>query len=420
MSGWNRILRSPVFDAAVLLIAVLHVAWIAQMLPMRIFSFDFNNYYMPSRMIQEGRDPYRTPLAEESRKYGFEYSERIPVGTNPPLLLWVFAPLTLLPPRPAFWVWVAVESGSLVVILWLTKRLLNGRLTQRAWLFFFAAALSSAPVYWNFAFAHVEMTIAALLLAAYAWHKNGKHALACATILLVGMIKIYPLVLLPWFVWRSGFPVRKRLLYVVALLAGIAAIVLVTGVARWQGFFARAMPCIKSWSVGQTFTFTLPSFVINVGQVLQRGTATAEPGRLWWDIGVSIGLATILASYAFCAVGKKDEDVQFSVLCGAMLAGGLTAWGYYFVILIFPVGLATARMVESPSWRRALVFAVLLMAMNSQGPWNGFFFGWSPIGRILLNYVPLYGLLGFCFFLAKYSTATAAGQRERPDPYSRS
>jgi len=93
--------------------------------------------------------------------------------------------------------------------------------------------------------------------------------------------------------------------------------------------------------------------------------------------------------------------MQFSVLCLAMVAGGLTAWAYYFVLLIYPVGLAAARLSQSPSLRRAFVFAALLIAMNSQGPWDKSFWGGTPILMVLLNYLPLYGLVGFGFFLAR-------------------
>ena len=94
--------RSSVLDVGVVLIALVHVVWIALLLPSRTFTHDFNHSYISSRLLLEGHNPYRTPLASESEKYGFVHTETIPVATNPPLLLWLFAPLTMLPPRPAF------------------------------------------------------------------------------------------------------------------------------------------------------------------------------------------------------------------------------------------------------------------------------------------------------------------------------
>ncbi len=411
MSGWNRVWRSPVLDVAAGVIALVHVVWIAQLLPTRAFTYDFNHYYVSSRLLLEGRNPYRTPLAAESEKYGFVHAESITVATNPPLLLWLLTPLVMLPPRPAFWAWVAVQVVSLAAILWLTRRLLKGRLSQRGWRFLCAGVLASAPVFWHFAFAHVEMTLTAALLAAYAWHKDGHHARAGAVVLLVGMAKIYPLALLPWFVWRSGVSGWHRLRNTAVLLAGAGAIFLVTGPAMWTDFFRIAVPIIRWWSVGHAFNFTLPSFVINLGQVLQSGSASLEPNPLWWIAGASVGLAAVLAAYAFCIRVKEDEDLQFSMLCAATLAGGLTAWAYYFVLLIFPVGWAVARLAASPSWRRTLVFSALLLAMNSDGPWDKSVWGGSSIGMILLNYVPLYGLCGFCFFLAS-EAKTAREERD--------
>lgn len=413
MNGWNRVWRSPVLDVAAALIALVHVVWIAVLLPTRTFSYDFNHYYVASRVLLEGDNPYRTPLAAESEKYGFAHSPSIAVATNPPLLLWLLTPLVMLPPRPAFWVWVAVQAGSLAAILWLTRHLLNGQLTQRGWRFLCAGALASAPVFWHFAFAHVEMTLAAALLAAFAWHKDGKHVRACAVVLVVGMTKIYPLALLPWFVWRSTNSARKRLRNTAALLAAAAAILLVTGPALWADFFRIAVPIIGWWSVGHQFNFTLSSFVINFGQALHSGSASIEPSPLWRMAGRSVGFATILAAYAFCARAKDDEDSQFSMLCAATLVGGLTAWAYYFVLLIFPVGLVAARLAASPSWRRTFVFAALLLAMNAQGPWDKSVWGGSSVGIILLNYLPLYGLCGFCLFLAREAKAVSGGKNNR-------
>jgi hypothetical protein len=390
-----------VLDVAAGLIALVHVICIAVVLPSRTFTYDFNHSYVSSRLLREGHNPYRTSLAIESEKYGFVHTEMIPTATNPPSLLWLFAPLTMVPPRAAFWVWVGVEAVSLAIILWLTRHLLRGRFTRRAWRFFCAGVLASAPVYWHFVFSHVEMTLGAVLLAAYAWHKDGRHDRACWAVMLTGMTKIYPLMLLPWFVWRSKCPAWKRWRNTAGLLLGALAIILVTGRTLWADFFQIAIPTIRWWSVGHAFNFTLPSFVINLGQVLRSGSAQLKPGRLWWGAGTAIGLGAVLAAYAFCVTAEEDEDMQFSVLCLAMIAGGLTAWAYYFVLLIYPVGLAAARLSQSPSLRRVFVFAALLIAMNSQGPWDKSFWGGTPILMVLLNYLPLYGLVGFGFFLAR-------------------
>src|SRR5512136_1761535 len=106
----------------------------------------------------------------------------VPIVTNPPGLLWLFAPFALLPPRVAFWVWVAVETASLAAILWLTRRLLSGRLTTRAWWFVMAATLSSSSIYWHFLYSQVQLPLVALVLAGYAWRRSGHQMVACLAV----------------------------------------------------------------------------------------------------------------------------------------------------------------------------------------------------------------------------------------------
>jgi len=384
---------------AVALIALIYVVRIAEMLPSRTFSYDFNHYYVTSRLLLDGQNPYRTPLASESEKYGFEHTKMIPVATSTPLSLWLLTPLAMLLPRPAFWIWVGMEAISLGAIFWLTKRLLQGQLTPRGWRFLCAGFLCSSPLLLHFMYSPEDLMLGAVFLAAYAWHKNGHDNRACWAVMLAGLVKVYPLIILPWFVWRSKGPAWKRLRNAAVLLLGAGAITLVTGLSMWMDWVHIAIPIIRWWSVGHTFNFTLPSFIINLGQVLQSGTASVQPSGWWWAAGGGVALFAILAVYAYCTRIKGDEDLQFALVCVGMLL--VYARAYYYVHLIFPVGLAAARLSASISWRRTLLFAALLIAMDSQGPWDKSFWGGSPLVMTLLNYVPLYGLSGFCFFLAR-------------------
>ncbi|HVM61460.1 MAG TPA: glycosyltransferase family 87 protein [Verrucomicrobiae bacterium] len=393
---WRSPVLAPVLAVGAAVIALIHVVWIVEMLPSRAFAPDFDHYYITSRLLWEGQNPYRTPATAGTEKPVFLRPE---VATSTPVSLWLWVPMAMLAQRPAFWLRVAIEAVSLVAVLWLTRHLLKGQLSERGWWFLCAGFVSSSPVLWHFAFSPENLTLTAALLAAYAWHKAGKEDRACWLVLLAGLVKMYPLAFLPWFIWRSKRPMWKRLRTAAALALGAGAIVLVTGPGLWADFYEVAPPIIRWWAVGHTFNFTLSSFVINLAQALRSGTASVEPGRGLWMTGSSIGLAAVAAAYLFCVTTDGDEDLQFSLLCAATL----TVYGcaYYFVQLIFPVGLAAARLAASSSWRRLLVFSALLIATNSEGPWDKSFWGGSPLLMILLNYLPLYGLIGFCFFLVR-------------------
>jgi hypothetical protein len=192
--------QNRLLDFAAVLFAVVGVVRLALVLPARSTQNDFAHYYVTSRLALDGRNPYGVPLEPLYAAQGFAYQAEVPVATNPPTLLWLFAPLALLPSRAAYWVWTAVQAISLAAILALTRRLLRERLSARAWRFVAAGTLASATVYWHFVYAQWQLPLAALVLAAFAWQAAGKHTLACLTIAAAALIKLYPAVLLPWFV----------------------------------------------------------------------------------------------------------------------------------------------------------------------------------------------------------------------------
>src|ERR1017187_1060647 len=121
MMNWlRRLARNRLLDVAAGLIMVSVVALWAEVLPSRWSDFDFNLYYVGSRTLLDGRDPYTTLQKPMSDALGFRYSEEYPVAGYPPSFLWLFAPLAALPARASFAIWVALEIGCLTAILWLT------------------------------------------------------------------------------------------------------------------------------------------------------------------------------------------------------------------------------------------------------------------------------------------------------------
>ena len=178
MTWWRRAARNRLLDVGAVVIALLHAVAIARMLPSRVFDFDFNHDYVSGLMLLRGQNPYTTSHGPLCAQYGFAFQESyLRTSTYPPSILWLFAPLALLPPRAAFAVWVAAQAGGLGVILWLTRRLLGGRLSARGWRFVCCAALASTAVYWHFFGSNAELILAAVVLAGYAGRRvSGNRA----------------------------------------------------------------------------------------------------------------------------------------------------------------------------------------------------------------------------------------------------
>jgi hypothetical protein len=378
MTFWRRLAQNRLLDVGAGLIAILAIWRIAAVLPARARTYDFAHYYTASHLLWEGRNPYQDTLEPLMQQTGFiidPYALK-QMAVNAPLFVWALAPLAALGPVAAFWGWVMIQAGSLAVVLWLTCRLLGNRLTPRARWFVVTLTVASTPVYWHFYFSQMQLPLAALLLAAFAQRQAGRPVVAGLLVTVAGLLKMFPFVLLPWFVWRG--PRRWHCAGAAAALA--AVIVLATDPGKWGQAYRQQREVVELFMANQLFNETVPSLILNLTGAGMR------------PLAVGAGLLLIAAAYWRCGRAGFDESRQFALLTAALLAGIPYAWGHYLVLLIFPVALVASTVPGRGWWLVAVV-----AALNNLGrinfmlddPWLAGHWWW----KLVLNYVPLAGLL---------------------------
>jgi hypothetical protein len=420
METKSRKWRSWLLTALALVLALLGFGRIARDLPSRADGNDFAHYYISSRLLLAGADLYSTPLQPEYERWGFRYTHPIPTATNPPLLVAIFAPFAHLSPAAAFWAWVMLEVFSLGCVLALTWRLLADRLSRPMGCLVCAAVISSAPVYWHFFFSQCQILIAAIILLAYWCLRNGRPLSACVAVTTTVWLKLFPVVLVPWFLWRCSRKWSTRWKCAAAVLAWSAALILSTGVENWRQFWLHGMKTVEAWVAWQRhFNFTVPSFVKNMAWLLHGFDPQWNQLYAWAHVGALIGAALIALAYGVCWKSVRDGtdadlESEFCLLSAAMLAGISEAWGHYFVLLIFPAAVAVARARRRPTPGRILTLAASLVMLNLMGSWQ------SPWLEFFVSYIPLYGLLLLgAFFTAETLNshpAAAAATRSVPPP----
>jgi hypothetical protein len=367
-------------------------------LPPRWSDFDFNLYYVGSRTLLEGRNPYTTSQKPMSDALGFRFSEEYPIAGYPPSFLWLFAPLAALPPPAAFAIWVAVEIGCLVAILWLSRWLLGERLSARGWLFVVALAISSRTVSYNLYFSQVQLLLAALVLAAYAAQRAGRHGWACLAVSTAGILKFYPFLLLPWFVWSGGGGLRARLYRLAGASGFVLAVMALTGPGLWRDFFQHGLPMGVGEEIGRTFHFSLPALVTNLGYLYHDFRPSPEAKQWWWSVGTIVGLVGIAAAYGACLTTRGDREAEFCLLSVAMLMGTVTVQGHYFVFLVFPLAVAAIRIAAKPTPGKVIYLILLIVAVNCVDPPTSPFLWRHMLLYILVSNLPLYGLFGLGLF----------------------
>jgi hypothetical protein len=408
MDRLRRLAQVRLLDAGAIVLIFLFLYKWAVFLPARWSDFDFNGFYVCGRTLLDGKNPYTTSVEALSHAMGFRFYAYPPTAGYPPPFLWMFAALAALPPRAAFAIWVAVELISLAAILWLTRWLLRGRLSSRGWLFVVALTITSQCVLYHLLFSQAQLLLAALVLAGYAAQRAGRHGWACIAVATAGILKFYPFVLLPWFVWSGNGGVRGRWRRLLGSTAFIVAAVALTGPGLWRDFFRYGLTAALEGAVGRTFHFSLPALVINLGYLHYNLHPPEEAAQWWQTVGALVSGGVLAAGYAVCGSSRRDPEAQFCLLCAVMLMGTLSVQGNYFVFLVFPLTVVAARIAARLSVAGVISFILLLLAFNCLHPPDSTIFGAHKVLYLLASDVPLYGLFALAaFFWAELRGACA-------------
>src|SRR5207249_2445046 len=140
--------------------------------------------------------------------------------------------------------------------------------------------------------------------------RQGKHTAACLAVTSAGLLKLFPFVLLPWFVWRGGRGARSRAIIMLTVL-----IVLAAGATpgMWWDYFKHS-PSFLAEMVNRVWNFSIPSLVTRVGYLASDTSQGFPQAASYILCGQLIGAAIILAAYAICLCGSTDMESEFCLL----------------------------------------------------------------------------------------------------------
>lgn len=388
--------RETWIDVVTAVVVLAGLLRIAAILPERGRENDFAHYYLASEVLWHGGQPYRTDLGPLYVTHDFVRAPELKtvIAPNPPLFVWLFVPISCLSPSLGFVVWVMVEALCLALVLGLTRRLLGRQLSARAWRGLGAGVLISDAVLTHFGYSQMGLLLAALVIGALVLLRAGRPAGAVVLVVTAGMLKLFPLALLPWFVWRGATTWTGRLKLAGIAALAVAGIVIVTGVGLWRDYVTDGLPVLQQLAVGSK-NLTVPSLILNLGR--------SSPGaRL-----VATGVGGLLLGGALVVSCRARGSVlaQFGLMTVAMVAGGLTAWSHYFVLLIVPVAVVVADVLAAPTRWRVVVVTILVALLNAFDPvilpnWEK-----HRVLQLLLCAMPQYGLVGLGIWLVRLCSA---------------
>jgi len=206
----------------VVALVMLYAGWIGYQV-VRNKLYDFNLYYIAADGLHQGVDVYalardysdanRPRWAELAARHGIEYYA--PPYRYPPLTAQLVLPLTLLPPRVAGTIWMALTAATFIVSAWLLGKsspLPYGMVLAYLLLLVFVPPLTTMHAGQVNGFLLLALSLAVYSLARHDWIGAGV-GLAVGTLL-----KLIPLALVLYLPWRRLWRATAIVVTVIVLL----------------------------------------------------------------------------------------------------------------------------------------------------------------------------------------------------------
>lgn len=380
----------------------------------RSLNTDFPNYYMAATLVREGYDTSR--MYEwtwiERQKDHRNIDDRV-IGLLPitPFSTLAILPLTWLTPLAAKHAWIVLNLAMLLPIGWMLRAItaMSGRRIA-------IIMLASFPLYRNLLYGQFYIFLLLLLTGACFSYLHGHRLLAGGLVAIAAACKIFPALLVVFFLQRRDW---KALLSLVFTAAGSVAVSrAVFGVNTNRTWLREILPWVTH---GEALGTYAPS--ASLSGVLHR-LLLSEPqwnphpwhfSPLAYALLASI-LPMLLLAPSILLIRKKDQMVErttleWSELLTAALTVSTIPASYNFVLMIFPVCVVAGILLRARryGWLAVLLFAYLGIGFPLPVPT-------APRGLSLLLYVPRLPLM-MCVLCGIYALLWRGdeGHRARGD-----
>ncbi|MFT7631207.1 MAG: hypothetical protein ACI87E_002244 [Mariniblastus sp.] len=395
---WNQLKGTPLINVLLGLAILINLVWVFKAATNYHDQNDFAHYFASSQLYLSGQaDLYETDLRPTYEALGWtEFREPIFSPTNPPALVKLFSIYARLPPRTAHWAWLATQVVALSLALGLVYTTVKSDLSVPAYGLIVTVFLFLPFVRTHLIYSQVQLQLLLLILLGFGFLSRGKGWLGCLLVVAAALIKLYPLALLPWFVWRSSNNIRGRLIAGALSVAALIAGVWVTDLSMWQQFIEVARPQISNW-VSHSQCFTLCSFGEHIGAIV---TGNHE-SRIYFQSGLGLSFLALVAFQLWVMLRRQPPEriglaAELAIGILLMLFCGATCWWHYLVFLIFPFSIAAVYLKPTLTVRKTTACVVLLAGMLQLTSSTDF----SSLPTLLVLFAPMFSMIALTIYLA--------------------
>jgi hypothetical protein len=346
-------------------VAVLYLCVHSMPRAWRTLNTDFPNYYMAARLVHEGYDTSRmyewTWIQREKDHRGVD---RRVVGLLPitPLSTLAVWPIAELEPLTAKHVWIVFNLLLLVPMAWMLQRMTRLSYVRIALMF----ALSF-PLYRNLLYGQFYILLMLMIVAACWCWLRGWQVAAGVLVAVAAGCKVFPALLLVWFLRRRQW---RALLW--GLITGAACVgisVAVYGVAANRTWLQEILPWVtRGEGLGTYMTGSASIVELFHGLLLGEPQWNPHPRHesvMAYAVLVPLLQMMVLAP-AVLLIRRGDERrervlMEWSAIVTAALAVSTEAASYNFVLMVFPVCVMAGMLLRRRQygWLAALAIAFL-------------------------------------------------------------
>jgi len=301
------------------------------------WGFDFSFYWTAGRHVLDGESvyaPFQTAGPYPPQGVAYEY-------LYPPFLAVAVAPLAAAFSdfRTANWLWAGLGAAILVVATW-TVAQREGLASRLDRVMLVGAAVAAAPVTSELILGNVHLLILGLLAAAWLAVRRRTSrgdVVAGALVGVAALIKVFPGLIVIWFLLTGRFLAAGAAVLAMALLA--AATLPVVGLQPWLDY---------------------PTVLINLG----------PPTELGFVLSPAVWLSSVMPSLvarALVVVGglavvawttrERSEPVSFAVAVAVSVLIAPALYPHYLAIMVLPMVLAL-RHTHPAAWIVLVFLAV--------------------------------------------------------------
>ncbi len=340
----------------------------------RTLNTDFPNYYLVARLIREHYSLDRVYdwiwLQRIKDHWGVPQSLVGFAALTPPSALTIL-PLSFFPALIAKRIWIVLNAGMLAISVELLYR--STRLRRRTvWA---VCLLAIIPLRNSFLFGQMHLLVLMLLVMAWCAFQRRRDGLCGVCIALAASIKVYPVLMAGYFLFRRRWSAAFTTIAVV--IAIFAATGWLTGKEMMHQFLFQQLPRTLQGEVMDPYSSTfasgaslfhrllLPEPQLNPSPLIHSPALYSVLYPLWQ---ISVGLPLVI----LLRPGRKTRSgeivqAEWSALPLALLALTPVPSTYHFVVLLLPVVLLIDSMLRYGAWRSAMLACGLYAAIGLAG-----------------------------------------------------